>query len=159
MMTEQQTQECWGVVMRVLAQKHPTPPNPHISVTRLIGAITLLVPLALTPGDRQTQAGLFSGSPAQAEELQPYAQNGGITQSQIDNLNRSYARQQSYRAIQSLRRRGELGSPNYVSQFREVYEIRGSGDPYRAPGKFHILYRPSPSCNYRCSEAYDWYRQ
>jgi hypothetical protein len=111
-------------------------------------AIAFFVPLVL-----------MTDSPAQAESFQPYAQNGGITQSQIDYLNRSYAKRQSYNAVQSLRRRGILGSPNYVSEFREVYEIRGSNDGAHALMKFHILYRLSPACNYQCSEAYDWYRQ
>ncbi len=158
-MTEQRRQDCWGVVMRVSSQKHPTFLKHQIGVMQTVGAMAIFIPLLLITGDRQTQAAPFTGKIAQiTDDLRPYAQNGGISQRQIDHLNRSYAKRQSYKAIQTLRRRGELGSPNYVSEFREVYEIRG-GDRYHAPQKFHILYRLSPSCNYRCSEAYDWYKQ
>ncbi len=89
----------------------------------------------------------------QATEDTPYNQTATANEYRVDRM-RFVAKGQSTQAIHSA-----LGSPNVVSEDREVYEIPGSSDGIHASRKFVVLYRPAASCSYNCYEAYDWYSQ
>jgi hypothetical protein len=88
-----------------------------------------------------------------------YNQGGTITVAEAESM-QNYAPNQSYHAITS-----HLGYPKYRSRDADIYEIAGTGDvslggvQVRPNQRFIVVYAASPSCNYECSQAIDWYWQ